>query len=417
MADIVFALARVRNGLDDQLLPQAPVHELCHRLGVVFRDRVFTPLVTLRLFLLQILAGNTAIAHLRQLAGFDFAPSSYCEARVRLPLRFLVQLLQWTVRQARSAGPPAIGPRVLVVDGSTFSMPDTPGLRKRFGLPKGRQVIEGVTYPVAKFIGLIDLASGLFVDCLCGTLYRHDLGLVSGLHRTLQKGDILLGDRAFCSFAHVAMLNAGGVFACFRLHQRRKGPQGCRQQRWHKEKRCPAWLDPLAYASLPQCVDVRVVTYRCPRRGFGTKVIHVATTLPDDGIWTDAKVADLYGHRWQIETCFNHLKTTMKGAVLKCKGAAGIVREQLMYLLAYNLVRLSMLHYALRKGISVRRVSFIDAMRYLCVHLLGLGGVPELALVPDRPGRYESRVIRRRMKEYDLLKQSREARKQWEKQR
>src|SRR4051812_39604116 len=50
------------------------------------RDRLLTPLVTLRLFLTQILHGNVAITALRQLSGIDFAKSSYSEARNRLQL-------------------------------------------------------------------------------------------------------------------------------------------------------------------------------------------------------------------------------------------------------------------------------------------------------------------------------------------
>jgi len=305
---------------------------------------------------------------------------------------------------------------VLIVDASSFSMPDTPSLRGRFGLPRGRGVKEGVTYPLAKFIGLIDQASGLFVDCLCGTLYRHEMGLVASLHPALRIGDILLGDRAFCSFAHVALLNARGVLACFHLHQGRPIPAGKKSQRWNKPPRCPVWLDARVFALMPAVIDVRIVALSCPRRGFRTKVVYIATTLPDDAIWTDEKVAELYGHRWQIETCFDHLKTTMNSAVLKCKTVGGIVREHLMYLLAYNLARLTMLRWALQNGVSAWRVSFVDAMRYLKVRLLGLPGVENLRLVPLRPGRYEPRVIRRRMKEYDLLTEPRNARKQREKQ-
>lgn len=414
MAEIVQALARVRNGLTTAGMTSGMVEGLCRSLGFAFRERLLTPATTVRLFLLQILFGNTAITHLRQLAGFDFAASSYCAARLRLPLALLRAMLVWTVDQTRSAG--AIGPRVLLVDGSSFAVSDTPALRKRFGLPRGRGVIQGVTYPLAKIVGLIDAASGLFVDCLCTTLYRHDVGLVSSLHRSLRAGDVLLGDRAFCSFAHVALLNACGVFACFGLHQRRKIHAGRRRQRWDKPPECPAWLDPAAFAAMPAFVEVRVVSYRCGGAGFRTRHVHVATTL-SGGVWSDRRVAELYGHRWRIETCLDHLKTTMKGNVLKCQSVGGVAREHLMYLLAYNLVRLSMLAWASRVGVSVWRVSFIDALRQLAVRLTGLSGVENLLQVPLRPGRHEPRVVRRRMKEYDLLNQPRAVRKQQEKQR
>lgn len=416
MADIVRAWARIRNGEHEGLLPSGVVEETCRGMGVVFRERVFTPWVTVRLFLLQILTGNTSITHLRQLAGFDFAASSFCCARMRLPFRLLRALLVWTIEQSRRADVQAIGQRIFLVDGSSYSMPDTPSLREWFGLPRGNRIVEGVAYPLCKFVGLIDLTTGMFVDCVCGTVFGHEMGLVARLHPSLRNGDILLGDRAFCSFAHVAMLNARGVLACFRLHQIRKVKSGARSQRWQKPQACPKWLARGVFDTMPAFLDVRIVTFHSARRGYRVKLIHIATTLPDDGVWTDAKVAELYGHRWKIETCFGHLKTTMKGDVLKCQTVGGIVREQLMYLLAYNLVRLSMLRYALREGVSVWRVSFVDALRQLASRLLGLSGVPDLLLVPPRPGRYQPRVRRRRMKEYDLLTVPREIRKQQEKQ-
>lgn len=416
MADILHAIACVRNCKPESLLPVGVVDDLCRRCDLVWRQRLFTPMVTVRLFLLQILFANTSITHLRHLAGFDFAPSSFCAARLRLSLRLLRTLLEWTLEQARHTDQRAIGQRVLIVDGSSFSMPDTPSLRRRFGLPKGNRMIKGVSYPLCKFVGMIDLASGMFVDCLCGSVFGHEMSVVSRLHPRLRPGDILLADRGFCSFVHVAMLNARGVFACFRLHQMRKWQAGQKQQRWSKSQICPKWLDPQLFASMPAWVDVRIVTYRSVRRGYRTKVVHIATTLPDDAVWTDEKVAELYGHRWRIETCLNYLKTTMRGDVLKCKTAGAVVREQLMYLIAYNLVWLRMLRYALSEGVSVWRISFVDAMRYMAVRLMGLAGVSDLLLVPLRPGRQEPRARRRRMKEYDLLTVPREVRKHQEKQ-
>src|SRR5271163_3018456 len=226
MADTISALARVRRMHPSDLLPDEPVVQLLRSVGVVWRDRLLSPLTTLRLFVLQILFGNTSITHLRQLSGLDFAPASYCEARQRLSLRWIGRLIQWTVDQAKQTGPtPILGHRVMVVDCSSFSMSDTPPLRKRFGLPKTRGTQEGVAYPVAKIMALLDLASGCFTRLIPGPLYRHEASGVIKLHRSLRSGDILLGDRAFCSFVHVALLSARGVFACFRLHQIRHSIQ------------------------------------------------------------------------------------------------------------------------------------------------------------------------------------------------
>ena len=93
MALVAHVLARLRR----EPLADCPlaghVEQLCRACGHGWRDRLLTPAVTLRLFLLQVLHGNAAIAHLRQLSGLAFAPASYCEARGRLPLGVILGLL------------------------------------------------------------------------------------------------------------------------------------------------------------------------------------------------------------------------------------------------------------------------------------------------------------------------------------
>ena len=402
MADSMFALARVRRTQGVDLLPDAVILQLLGSLRtvLVWRERLLTPVVMVRLFLLQILFANTSITHLRQLSGIDFAPASYCQARMRMPLQLLRSLLRWTTVQAKAAAR-QIGPRVMVVDCTSFSMPDTPALRRQFGLPRGRGCKPGVSYPIAKVMALLDLGSGCFTRLIPGPLYRHEASGVIRLHRQLRAGDILLGDRAFCSFVHVARLSMRGVLACFRLHQRRKSIRGG-VERWKRPQR-PDWMSAAQFASLPPWIDVRIVRYTIKRNGCRTRHVAVATTLLDPHLWPDEKIAELYGHRWNIETCFDHLKTTMKMSVLKCRTVGGIQRELMMYLIAYNLIRLAVLSSALTRQQRVDRVSFIDAMRYLTMRLLGLIGVANLRLNPHRPGRRQLRVIRRRMKEYDLL--------------
>jgi Transposase DDE domain len=402
MADISSALARLRRTGGVDLLPDQPVLQLLLSLGVVWRDRLLTPLTTLRLFVLQILFGNASIIHLRQLSGLNFAPSSYCEARQRLNLRWIYRLIQWTVDQARQIHPtPALGHRLWVVDCSSFSMSDTPVLRERFGLPRSRGAKEGVSYPVAKFMALLDRTTGCFVRLIPGPLNRHEASGVIKLHRNLRPGDILLGDRAFCSYAHVALLSMRGVFACFRLHQIRHGVGGGVES-WSKPQ-CPKWMTAAQFDRLPASIQVRIVRYTIQRKGYRTRHVAIATMLLDEQAWPDGAIAELYGHRWNIETCFDPLKTTMKMSVLKCQSIGGTLRELLVYLLVYNLIRLAMLQSAATQKVEVDRVSFIDAMRYLAARLLGLPGIARLRCVPHRPGRRQPRVIRRRLKNYDLL--------------
>lgn len=407
MAAISQILARLkREPLDD--LPIAEhFDQLLRASGQVWRDRLLPPLVTLRLFLIQILSGNCAIAGLRQLGGIDFAPSSYCEARGRLSLKLLQSLLRWMHGQAeRSLGKARemIGSRVFIADGSSYSMQDAPALRSHFNLPPG--VKEGVGYPMGKLMGLLDAATGMFVSLLALPLFQHDMRSVIGLHPMLRAGDILLGDRAFCSFAHVALLNAKGVFACLRLHQRRKN-MSLGVQRWKKPPNVPAWMTAGQFDLLPAFLDVRLVRYVVEQKGYRTRHVFVATTLMDEKLFPDASIAELYGSRWQIETCFNHLKTTMKMNVLRCQTVDGVMKELAIYLTVYNLIRLAMLNAAERQRVNVARISFIDAARLLLARILGLRGVCRLIINPDRSGRHQLRVIRRRLKQYDLLRKPR----------
>lgn len=409
VAPVLATLSRLRREPFADLRIADHLDQLCRGAAHVWRDTLLTPLVTLRLFALQVLHGNTSITHLRQLSGVAFAPASYCEARQRLPLAVLTALLgrmvQWVDERLATVAPRCIGQHVLIVDGSGFSTSDTPELREHFGLPSGTQ--EGVGYPVAKLLGLLDAATGLFVSMLALPLFVHDMRHVVRLHAALRPGDILLGDRAFCSYAHVALLNAAGVFACFRLHQQRKTTGRRGTERWRRARRPPVWMTPAQWLTLPESLDVRIVRYTIAAKGRRTRHVVLATTLLDEKLWPDAQLAEWYGQRWEIETCFDHLKTTMRMNVLKCQSVDGVLKELAVYLLVYNLVRLAMLRQAQRQGVSVSRVSFVDALRWLCCRMLGLSGVDALLTNPHRPGRREPRVVRRRPKEYNLMKRPR----------
>lgn len=406
MAQMSQVLARLKRDPIADLPIAAHVDQVLQSGGVTWRERLLPPLVTLRLFLIQVLHGNCAIAALRQLGGLGFAVSSYGEARARLPLQLLESLLHWVNEQAQRAlaDVPRPARRIFIADGSTYSMPDTPELAAHFDLAPGTQ--PGVGYPMGKLLGLLDLATGMFVGLLALPLFAGDMRGVIDLHPMLRAGDILLADRAFCSYAHLAMLRMRGVFACMHLHQRRKD-QTPGRQRWHKPKECPAWMEVARYALLPQFIDVRIVCYTVEHPGFRTRHVLVATTLMDRVPWPDRKIAELYGHRWNIETCFGHLKTTMKMNVLRCKTVQGVMKELAVYLAVYNLARLAMLRAAAQQNVDVWRISFVDALRWLAARTIGLTAVDKLIVNPKRPGRCQLRVLRRRPKAYDLLNRPR----------
>ncbi len=97
---VASVLARLRREPLEDCALASRVEQLCQAHAHTWRDRLLTPVVTVRLMLLQVLHGNAAITHLRQLCGVGFAPASYCEARARLPLLVWQELVQWVARLA-----------------------------------------------------------------------------------------------------------------------------------------------------------------------------------------------------------------------------------------------------------------------------------------------------------------------------
>lgn len=309
-------------------------------------------------------------------------------------------------------------------------MPDTPALQRAFGQPGAQK--PGCGFPVMHLLALFHASTGLLLNILAAPLRTHDMSRIGQLHPDLDEGDVLVGDRAFCSFAHLTLLAARKVFGVFRVHQkqivdfrphrrsassgsRKRGEKGLPTSRWLKRlgrhdqlveyakpKQRPTWLSADEYAALPNALPVRELRYTIRVRGCRTRVITIATTLLDPKRYPAAEVAALYGQRWQIETNFRHLKQTLKMDVLHCRTVAGVHKELLMYALVYNLVRRVMLEASQRQQVPVERLSFIDAVRWLADAIHGVREL-KLRVVPERPGRLEPRAVKRRPKEYDRL--------------
>ena len=160
------------------------------------------PVAILRWFLVQVLHGNTALTHVSLLAGRSFSDAAFCQARARLPLaayQAVLRGLNDALLPDTKAQGTWRGHRTFLVDGSSFSMPDTPELRSRFGT-SGRAK-PGCSFPVARFLALLHAGTGLLLEVIAAPLRAHEMADIGGVHPHLGKGDVLVGDRGFCSFA------------------------------------------------------------------------------------------------------------------------------------------------------------------------------------------------------------------------
>ncbi len=160
------------------------------------------------------------------------------------------------------------------------------------------------------------------------------------------------------------------------------------------------------FAALPEALMVRKLRYTIRERGFRPKEVTLVTTLLSPERYPLSSLAELFRQRWEIETNFGHLKTTMKMDVLKCKTVDGVLRELQMFALVYNMVRQVMLEAARRQHVDPRRISFIDALRWLQTAKPG-DELAQLVVNPYRPNRLEPRVCKRRPKPYPLMNKPR----------
>lgn len=433
MVSIAKVLGRVKDDLEN-LLPAESILAACRAVGQSFRDTVLAPVNTVYVFLIQILHGNVAMTALPRLTDLAFTAAAYCQARSRLKVELLRRLFGVVVEKLRPLGEAVgrwHGHRVFHIDGTGMSMPDEAELQAHFGQPGN--CAKGCGFPVAHVLAMFDAATGFVLDLIAAPLRTHDLADCLLMHPQLSAGDVLIGDRGFCSFAHLALLLQRNLHGLFRVqhkvivnfragrrwspirhgikgqpHSRWIKKLGCWDQlvEWFKPRECPPWLDKTTFNALPESIVVREFRYRIEKPGFRVREVTAVTTLTDPEQYSAEELAELYCARWRVECNLRHLKITLGMDVLKCQTVDGVLRELYAFGLVYNLVRAVMVQAAEQADVEPDRVSFIDALRWLRMALTR--DLPlEVTINPLRPGRFQPRVRKRRSKKYPVMKKPR----------
>ncbi|MDZ4878250.1 MAG: IS4 family transposase ISAcma16 [Chroococcidiopsis cubana SAG 39.79] len=425
----------------EELLPVSVIEQVMNELNIKYRRRLFDPIVTLWAFLSQVLdvdkschnAVSRVIAYLvsEKLEIPSTDSSAYCQARARLSEKLLQKLFGKVARDLEEKVTVEhlwCSRHVKVIDGSTVSMPDTVENQKAYPQPKSQK--PGCGFPIAKIGVVFSLATGAAVALCIDVLNTHDIKLARQLYQFLNPSDVLLGDRAFCAYADLIVIKNLGCDAVFRKHQSRKTAvqkgkitgSSDKFVTWYKPKRCPAGLSQSEFMTLPPSLTVREIYYYIIIPGFRTQRVSLITTLLDTTIYSALEVMKLYGERWQVELNLKHLKTTLGMEVLRCKTPQMVRKELYIYLLAYNLLRTLMWTAGNTYGTPPLRLSLQGTRHHFD------NFIPELLAatltqrdqiyctllkvivhksVPERPGRSEPRVRKRRPKSYPLMKQPR----------
>lgn len=405
------------------------------------QDDIFSTSIVLWAFLGQVLRGGKGAAcaaavadvatYMQQTAGR--VPSGdtgdYCRARSKLNLTALRNLVVGVARQLQDRAKASWlwhGRHAKLIDGFTFTMPDTPANQRAF--PQQKNQRPGAGFPIARACAVLSLATAAILDLNIGPYEGKQTGesaLLRGILECLKPGDVAVFDRCFCSFLMLALLRLRGVHFCARLHQRR--PVDFRRgQRlgpddhwitWTRPKR-PDWMSEELYEQIPQTMTLRELRFQVTVPGRRTESITVVTSLTDPLAYPPEDIAELYGYRWNAELDIRDIKQTLGLDHVRCKTPDMVRRELWVTLLAYNLVRRLIATAASVHAKQPRQLGFTLACQTILSSwmLLATGAcrdvrqLSSLAMeriaaneVANRPGRIEPRVIKRSRDRYPLM--------------
>jgi hypothetical protein len=247
-----------------------------------------------------------------------------------------------------------------------------------------------------------------------------ELALMRQLLDQLDPDDILIADRYFCSYFMIAQLLDRGVDFVARLHHARKedayriqrlGKKDCLIE-WRRPQK-PDWMDQETYDQMPTTLTLRQVDVIVEEPGFRVKSLVVVTTLTDTKTYSRDDIAELYLQRWLAELDIRAIKCTLGMDVLRCKSPEMVRKEIWSCLLAYNLIRKTMLQAAKGSNLSPRQLSFSSAIQavaasWAVLPTLDRATAAEMiaaqiesltgSIVGNRPDRVEPRAVKRRPK-------------------
>jgi hypothetical protein len=409
----------------------------------VWKDRIYTPLMTLWVFLTQVLSADHScrgavarfIAH-RLSQGQSPCSSktgAYCQARERLPEKFFSAVAclvgraldakvdtKWLWKERR----------VYLFDGTTVTMPDTPENQKAY--PQVYNQKRGAGFPIARVGALTSLACGAILNlgvCRYAGKGQGEVSLLRQLWDVLRPGDVLLTDRLMANWLNILLLQQRGIELVARLNKANRRADFRRGKRLDRHDHIVRWYKPSSIRSLdwktlkalPEYITVRETFIPIAQPGFRTKTIVVVTTLLDHRQITPEDLATLYRARWNNELDLRSIKCTLQMHELRCKTPELVRKEIWAHILAYNLIRTIMAQAAATHDLMPRSISFKGTVQTLeafqpLIELRGMHYPARLLQfyrhlldavathqVADRPNRFEPRVKKHRRNHYGWL--------------
>lgn len=362
---------------------------------------------------------------------------AYCRARAKVTEGVVRRLAVGAADRCEAVVPDEWrwkGRRAMKVDGTTISMPDTEKNQEEY--PQSNSQVEGLGFPILRAVAITSLGTGMVMDLAVGPCAGKETGetaLLRTLFHNFQRDDVALIDRYYAGWFMLALLHEMGVDFVTLLHQLRdadfsKGKRlgkGDHVVSWPKPAK-PDWLDQETYDHLPENLEIREILVNVDVPGFRSESLIVVTSLRDHRVYSRSDVALLYRRRWTVELELRDIKSTMQLDILRRKTPAAVRQELWTGILAYNLIRQSMLQSAIESGYQPYQLSFAASLQMLTTTWV-LAAVPPLVTISDRgrlialrilnghshrvanrPNRVEPRAVKRRPDPIALLTELRE---------
>jgi len=292
--------------------------------------------------------------------------AGYAQARMRLSPG-LIQRVHERLRAGFDARQGDVdgfaGRRIRLVDATTVSAADTEVNQVVF--PQPLQCEAGCGFPLIRITALFDLNTASLVKASVTNTDTGELtATVVDLLDELKPGDILVGDRCYQAYGLMAATLQRKADVLVRVKEQKlptferlKGGRcGDRMVRIKRPQNRNEVYDD-CWRDFPRELTLRLVSFAGQSRDGQRQTIHLLTSLTDHKAYPAKAIARLYRRRWQIETGFGELKTTMGMDRLRSKSPAMVEKDIAMFLVSYNLIRYLHLQVSLRYDVPLEQLS------------------------------------------------------------
>ena len=297
--------------------------------------------------------------------------SGYCRARCRVSSDFLEAIFVKVNGSLRVAIRPMDlwkGHQLKAIDGSSVQLLDTADNQEAYPQPSSQK--PGCGFPVMGIVGVLNLSHGGWEGFETCPQREHDARVAPRLLKNVKVDDIILADRAFCSYELIARLTAKGAHAVMRLHQARHRKLDWRRGKklspierlvnWKKPPSQPgaSALSAEQWDALPDEMTVRYIKLGYEDRAGEKRSLVIVTTLLDDEQYEATEISSLYARRWEIELKLRDVKTTLGMERFAVRTPAMAHKTLWMMMIAFNLTRSLMKQGAIRAGSLLEEMSF-----------------------------------------------------------